>query len=237
MLTKFGRLSFYLFLLFMCFNDSASHSQDSSFTMTKAAQSLITPLLALEYLKEGNKRFTEGKTLKRDFLKQVKETSTGQFPYAAILSCMDSRTPSEIIFDQGLGDIFNIRIAGNIADDDIIGSMEYAGKVVGAKLILVMGHTDCGAIKGAIDDVKLGNLTGLLEKIKPAIDSVKPGGERNSSSKLFVEMVTKENVLLTIKKIRERSSILKEMEDKGELEIIGGIYNTSTGEVEFFETE
>lgn len=196
---------------------------------------LITPQQALEYLKEGNKRFLQGKTLSRDFLKQVKETSTAQFPYATILSCMDSRTPSEIIFDQGLGDIFNIRIAGNIADDDIIGSMEFGSKVVGSKLILVMGHTDCGAIKGAIDNVRLGKLSGLLEKIKPAINSVKTDGERNSGNKTFVEMVTKENVLMAIKLIRDRSAILKRMEDKGELDVIGGIYNTSTGEVEFFE--
>jgi carbonic anhydrase len=191
--------------------------------------------MALGYLKDGNKRFTEGKTLSRDFLKQVKETSSAQYPYATILSCMDSRTPSEIIFDLGLGDIFNIRIAGNIADDDIIGSMEYGSKVVGAKLILVMGHTDCGAVKGAIDEVQLGKLTGLLEKIKPAVEAVKADGERNSGNKIFVEMVSKENVLRTIKLIRERSSILKEMEDGGEIEIIGGMYNTATGVVEFFE--
>jgi carbonic anhydrase len=235
MLIKIGKLLLYLFLFFLCFNDSVLHSQDSSVTVTKHMQSLITPLLAIEYLKEGNKRFTEGKPLSRDFLKQVKETSTGQFPYATILSCMDSRTPSEIIFDQGLGDIFNIRIAGNIADDDIMGSMEYGSKVVGSKLILVMGHTDCGAIKGAVDDVKLGKLTGLLEKIKPAINAVETDGERNSANKVFVEMVTKENVLMTIKLIREKSRILKEMEDNGELKIIGGIYDTSTGAVEFFE--
>jgi carbonic anhydrase len=194
---------------------------------------LITSLRALEFLKEGNKRFLQGKTLSRDFLKQVKETSAAQFPYATILSCMDSRTPSEIIFDQGLGDIFNIRIAGNIADDDIIGSMEFGSKVVGSKLILVMGHTDCGAIKGAIDNVRLGKLSGLLEKIKPAINEVRADGERNSDNKTFVDMVTKENVLMSIKLIRDRSAILKEMEDKGELKTIGGIYNTSTGEVEF----
>jgi carbonic anhydrase len=235
MLLKYGRLGLYLFLLFYCFNDSYLQSQDSAVTMTKHLQSLITPLLAVEYLKEGNKRFTQGKTLSRDFLKQVKETSTGQFPYATILSCMDSRTPSEIIFDQGLGDIFNIRIAGNIADDDVIGSMEYGSKVVGTKLILVMGHTDCGAVKGAIDDVRLGNLTGLLEKIKPAVDAVKTDGVRNSGDKVFVEMVTKENVLMTMKYIRENSPVLKELEDKGELKITGALYNTSTGEVEFFE--
>ena len=235
MLLKYGRLGLYLFLLFYCFNDSYLQSQDSAVTMTKHLQSLITPLLAVEYLKEGNKRFTQGKTLSRDFLKQVKETSTGQFPYATILSCMDSRTPSEIIFDQGLGDIFNIRIAGNIADDDVIGSMEYGSKVVGTKLILVMGHTDCGAVKGAIDDVRLGNLTGLLEKIKPAVDAVKTDGVRNSGDKVFVEMVTKENVLMTMKYIRENSPVLKELEDKGELKITGAMYNTSTGEVEFFD--
>jgi len=193
------------------------------------------PLQALERLKEGNKRFAESKTLSRDFLKQVKETSEGQFPYATILSCMDSRTPSEIIFDQGLGDIFNIRIAGNITDDDVIGSMEFGSKVVGTKLILVMGHTDCGAIKGAIDDVKLGKLTGLLGKIKPAIDAVVTDRERNSSNKVFVKMVTNENVLNTIRNIRNASAILNEMEDKGELKITGAVYDTSTGEVEFFE--
>jgi len=235
MLIKFSKLFLYLFLLFFCFNDSVLHSQDSTAAITKEMQSIITPLLALNYLKEGNKRFTEGKTLSRDFLKQVKETSYSQYPYATILSCMDSRTPSEIIFDQGLGDIFNIRIAGNITDDDIIGSMEYGSVVVGTKIILVMGHTDCGAVKGAIDDVRLGKLTGLLEKIKPAVEAVKTDGERNSANKKFVEMVTKENVLNAIKLIREKSPKLKEMEDNGELEIMGGMYNTSTGEVDFFE--
>ena len=195
----------------------------------------ITPEQALEYLKEGNRRFVQGKTLSRDFLKQVRETSRGQFPYASILSCMDSRTPSEIIFDQGLGDIFNIRIAGNIADDDIIGSMEFGSKIVGVGLIVVMGHTDCGAIKGAIDNVKLGKLSGLLEKIKPAISAVKSGGERNSDNKIFVDMVTKRNVLMTIELIRDKSPILKEMEEKGELKITGAMYDTSTGEVVFFE--
>jgi len=232
---KYGRLLLFLFSLFLCFNGSNLYSQDSSVTMTKHLQSLITPLLAIEYLKEGNKRFTEGKPLSRDFLKQVKETSTGQFPYATILSCMDSRTPSEIIFDQGLGDVFNIRIAGNIADDDVIGSLEYGSNVVGTKLILVMGHTDCGAVKGAIDDVRLGKLTGLLEKIKPAVDAVKTDGERNSKNKKFVEMVTKENVLMTMKLIRDNSPSLKELEDKGELIITGAMYNTLTGEVEFFD--
>lgn len=235
MLIKFSKLFLYLFLLFFCFNDSVLHSQDSTSTITKEMQSIITPLLALNYLKEGNKRFTEGKTLSRDFLKQVKETSYSQYPYATILSCMDSRTPSEIIFDQGLGDIFNIRIAGNITGDDIIGSMEYGSVVVGTKIILVMGHTDCGAVKGAIDDVRLGKLTGLLEKIKPAVEAVKTDGERNSANKIFVEMVTKENVLNAIKLIRDKSPKLKEMEDNGELEIMGGMYNTSTGEVDFFE--
>jgi carbonic anhydrase len=195
----------------------------------------ITPNEALERLKEGNKRFLEGRTLSRDFLKQVKETAAGQSPYATILSCMDSRTPSEIIFDQGFGDIFNIRIAGNIADDDVIGSMEFGSNVVGAKLILVMGHTDCGAIKGAVDKVRLGKLTGLLEKIKPSIDAVRSDGERNSSDKVFVRMVTKENVLRTIKLIREKSDILSKLEMSGELKITGALYDTSTGEAEFLE--
>jgi carbonic anhydrase len=203
--------------------------------MKKDFQNGITPLQALEYLKQGNKRFTEGKPLGRDFLKQVKETSSGQFPYATILSCMDSRTPSEIIFDQGLGDIFNIRIAGNIANDDVIGSMEFGCKAVGSKLILVMGHTDCGAIKGAVDDIKIGMLTGLLDKIKPVFNSVKINTERDSRNKTFVDMVAKENVQMTLKLIRDKSPILKEMENNGELKITGAMYDTSTGEVEFFE--
>jgi len=235
MLVNYNRLFLCLFLFSFCLSNSVLYPQESPINMTKQIQSQITPSLAAEYLKEGNKRFTEGKTLSKDFLNQVKETSTGQFPFATILSCMDSRTPSEIIFDQGLGDIFNIRIAGNIADDDIIGSMEYACKVVGSKLIVVAGHTDCGAIKGAIDDVQLGNLTGLLKKIKPAINEVKTDGERNSDNKTFVDMVTKENVFMAIKLIRDRSTILKEMEDKEEIKIIGAMYNTSTGEVDFFE--
>lgn len=234
-LNKSGKLFVFLFLLSCSFNYSVLYSQDSAVTMTKEIQSLITPSQALENLKEGNKRFTEDKTLNRNLLKQMKETSSGQFPYATILNCMDSRTSSEIIFDQGIGDIFNIRIAGNVVDDDIIGSMEYGSLVVGTKLILVIGHTDCGAVKGAIDDVQLGKLTGLLEKIKPAVNEVKTDGERNSGNKKFVEMVTKENVLTAIKSIRDKSPKLKEMEDKGELKIIGGMYNTSTGEVEFFE--
>lgn len=235
MLIRFCKLFAFLFLLYFCFSDSVLHSQNSGNTITQEIQSLISPLLALGYLKDGNKRFTEGKSISRDFLKQVKETSSSQYPYATILSCMDSRTPSEIIFDQGLGDIFNIRIAGNIADDDIIGSMEYGSVVVGSKLIFVMGHTDCGAVKGAIDDVQLGRLTGLLEKIKPAVDTVNTEGERISGNKIFVEMVTKENVLRTINLIRDRSTILREMEESGEIKITGGIYNTSTGEVDFFE--
>ncbi len=203
--------------------------------MTKHLQKPVTPLEALNYLKQGNRRFTEGKPIKRDFLKQVKETSAGQYPYAAILSCMDSRTPSEIIFDQGLGDIFNIRIAGNIADDDVIGSIEFACKVIGSKLVLVLGHTDCGAIKGAIDDVRLGKLTGLLLKIKPAVDAVRIVGERSAGNKAFVEVVTRENVYRTMNLIREKSLILREMEDAGEIKMVGGMYNTSTGEAGFFE--
>lgn len=195
----------------------------------------ITPHEAFDLLKEGNKRFVQGKTLSRNFPKQVKETASAQFPYATILSCMDSRTPSEIIFDQGLGDIFNIRIAGNIVNDDIIGSLEFGSAVVGTKLILVLGHTDCGAIKEAINNVKLGKLTGLLEKIKPAIDSVKTSEERNSGNKEFVEMVSKNNVSIVMDSIRSASSLIKHLEDEGELILSRGIYNTSTGEAEFFK--
>jgi carbonic anhydrase len=194
-----------------------------------------TPQRALELLKEGNKRFILGKTLRRDFLKQVRETSSSQFPYAAILSCMDSRIPTEIIFDQGLGDIFNIRIAGNVADKNIIGSLEFCCKTIGSCLVLVMGHTDCGAIKGAVDDIKLGMLTGLLDIIKPAINSVEINAERSSGNKIFIDMAAEANVRMTIKLIRDKSPVLKEMENNGELKITGAMYDTSTGEVDFFE--
>jgi len=204
----------------------------------KAEQAALTPARALELLRVGNERFVSGKTQPRDMLQDQRTTAGGQYPHAVILSCIDSRAPAEVIFDSGLGDIFNARIAGNIADADLAGSMEFACKVAGAKLVLVMGHTSCGAIKGACDHVELGNLTGLLKKIEPAVDSVHGvPGERNSKNKEFVEAVSKANVELTVERIRELSPILRDMEKAGEIQIVGSIYDLDTGKVRFLSQE
>lgn len=207
------------------------HSQ----VMTKELLESMSPEAALTMLKEGNTRFHSNQMLDRNWENMVQTTAKGQYPFAVILSCMDSRTSSEIIFDQGIGDIFNNRIAGNIINDDILGSMEYACAVVGSKLVLIMGHSECGAVKGAIDNVELGNLTGLLHKIDPAVESTQYDGERNAKDHTFVELVTEENVRLAMEEVRQRSSILKEMEEKGQINIVGGLYNVSTGTVIFYE--
>lgn len=205
-------------------------------THTKATQGSLTPEQALEILKEGNERFVKNIKANRNLLEQVKETSTGQFPFAAILSCIDSRTSAELIFDQGLGDIFSIRIAGNVLNDDILGSMEYACKLSGSKLIVVLGHTKCGAISGACDHVELGYVTQLLEKIQPAIALEKETTEnRNSSNQDFVLNVSRNNVNLVVKAIRASSPILKELESHQQIKIIGGLYHLDTGKVDFFE--
>lgn len=205
---------------------------------TKESQSTMTPQMSIEILKEGNLRFQKNIKADRNLIKQVADTSTGQFPFATILSCIDSRVSPELIFDQGIGDIFSARIAGNFVNDDILGSMEFACKLAGTKLILVLGHTSCGAIKGACDDAKLGKLTGMLEKIKPAVRAVKTPEEnssRNSSNIDFVNNVAKENVLLTIDTILRESDVLREMHDSKELKIVGGMYDIQEGEVDFFE--
>tara|TARA_B100000768_G_C11239909_1_gene359005 strand:- start:17 stop:646 length:630 start_codon:yes stop_codon:yes gene_type:complete len=205
---------------------------------TKESQSTMTPQMSIEILKEGNLRFQKNIKADRNLIKQVADTSTGQFPFATILSCIDSRVSPELIFDQGIGDIFSARIAGNFVNDDILGSMEFACKLAGTKLILVLGHTACGAIKGACDDAKLGKLTGMLEKIKPAVRAVKTPEEnssRNSSNIDFVNNVAKENVLLTIDTILRESDVLREMHDSKELKIVGGMYDIQEGEVDFFE--
>lgn len=204
-------------------------------TQTKEMQAAITPSMALELLRDGNKRFVNNMKLNRNFLQQVNETSEGQHPFAVVLSCIDSRTSAELIFDQGLGDVFSVRIAGNIVNDDILGSMEFGCKVAGAKLIVVLGHTKCGAIKGACDHVKMGNLTGLLSKIRPALDAeVTILENRTSSNSNFVENVASLNVTQSVKLIPEKSSILKEMIKNEEIEIVGGLHDISTGEVVFF---
>jgi len=189
-------------------------------------------------LQEGNQRFVSGEWIDWDYRHEQKDTSAGQSPGAIILGCIDSRAPAEIIFNLRIGDIFNARVAGNVIDEDIAGSMEYACKVAGSKIILVMGHTNCGAVKGAIDRVELGTLTQLLAKIKPAVDAVKDvEGERTTKNSAFVSAVAKMNVMLTMENIRETSPVLKKMEDSNEIDIVGAMYDVETGKVEFFDSE
>jgi len=204
-------------------------------TLTKEMQAAITPTMALDLLKTGNKRFVDNIKINRNLLQQANETSDGQHPFAVVLSCIDSRTSAELIFDQGLGDIFSVRIAGNIINEDILGSMEFGCKVAGAKIIVVLGHTKCGAVKGACDHVEMGNLTALLNKIQPAVFDEKTETEnRNSSNDNFVEKVSMINVKRTVEAIMQRSPILKDMIEKGECGIVGGNHNITTGEVKFY---
>jgi carbonic anhydrase len=205
-------------------------------SQTKKTQAELTPEMALDILKEGNQRFVNNIKAHRNLLQQVNETSSGQFPFAAILSCIDSRTSAELIFDQGLGDILSIRIAGNILNEDILGSMELACKIAGSKLIVVLGHTKCGAIEGACNNIVLGNITALLNKIKPAIEQeTETKAGRDGKNEAFLLNVTKNNVLITVRKIKEQSSILKEMEEANQIKIVGGLHNIDTGQVIFFE--
>jgi carbonic anhydrase len=199
-------------------------------------QANITPAKALEMLKEGNKRFMSGEMMNRDLMGMVSETATGQYPYAVVLGCIDSRVPPELVFDQGIGDIFTPRIAGNFVNTDILGSMEFATKVAGSKLIVVLGHSSCGAVKGACDHVELGNLTTTLANISPAIYAVDEViGERNSSNSEFVEKVAHMNVKMTVDNILERSPIMKELVDSGELMVVGAMHDVKTGKVTFMD--
>jgi carbonic anhydrase len=202
--------------------------------MTKDKRDKLTPDQILEAMKQGNERFRTGKMFPHDYLAQKRATIPGQYPAAVILSCIDSRAPAEIILDAGIGDAFNARIAGNIANDDLLGSLEFACAVAGAKVVLVMGHTSCGAIKGAIDGAELGNLTGLLNKIKPAVDATHYEGERSSKNAAFVDAVADTNVHLTIAAIRQRSPVLAALEKDGKAKIVGSMYHLSGGRVEFF---
>ncbi len=205
------------------------------YTLTKEMQDAITPSIALDLLQKGNQRFVDNLKVNRNLLQQANETSDGQHPFAVILSCIDSRTSAELIFDQGLGDVFSVRIAGTIINEDILGSMEFGCKVAGAKIILVLGHTKCGAIKGACDHVEMGNLTALLRKIQPAVTAETTITEnRTSGNVTFVEKVTALNVQKTVDAVMERSPILKVMIDAGECGIVGGNHDISTGEVEFY---
>src|SRR5687768_6892644 len=205
-------------------------------TLTKELQEQITPKQALDILKEGNKRFIQNLKVNRNLLEQVNDTRDGQWPVAAILSCIDSRTSAELIFDQGLGDIFSIRIAGNIVNEDILGSMEFACKVAGSKFIVVLGHTKCGAIKGACDHVEMGNLTTLLSKIQPSVEAEKETSEnRTSSNSEFVENVANLNVHKAVKDILDNSPIISELVQEGKIGIIGAMYDVTSGKVEFYE--
>jgi carbonic anhydrase len=194
----------------------------------------LTPDQIIESMKQGNERFCTGKMAPHDYLAQKRATVAGQFPAAVILSCIDSRAPAEIILDAGIGDTFNARIAGNIANDDLLGSLEFACAVAGAKVVLVMGHTACGAIKGAIDGAQLGNLTGLLDKIKPAVKATDFEGERTSKNGEFVDAVARTNVQLTISAIRERSEVLAGLEKAAKIKIVGSTYRLAGGRVDFF---
>ena len=205
---------------------------------TKSTQALMTPVKALLSLKEGNERFQNRKREERNLIEQLKDTSEGQYPFATVLSCIDSRVSAELIFDQGIGDIFSVRIAGNFVNTDILGSMEFACKLAGTRLIVVLGHTSCGAVKGACDDAKLGNLTSMLAKIKPAVDSTTLPTEiniRNSSNISFVNNVAVKNVELNIQNILNSSEVISEMVNNGEVKIIGAMYDVSSGAVNFFE--
>ena len=198
-------------------------------TLTKEIQSKISPNDAVARLKSGNKRFLASQKTERHLLSQVTQTGAGQYPFAALLSCIDSRVPAELVFDQGIGDIFNVRVAGNIINEDILGSLEYSCKVAGSKLVLVLGHTRCGAVTAACKHVELGNITALLDKIQPAVSAIVKGDLTDE----IIEEVVVRNVEISIEQIREKSPILKEMEEHGDIQILGAIYDVNTGGVNF----
>ncbi|WP_374496027.1 carbonic anhydrase family protein [Zoogloea sp.] len=203
-------------------------------TLTKSVQAGITPDKALEILQAGNARFAANKPLRRNLKAQVQATALGQYPFASVVGCLDSRTGPELVFDQGIGDIFVARVAGNTVNEDILGSLEYASKVAGSRLVVVLGHTSCGAIKGACDDVKMGNLTALLGKLKPAVAAASTPGEHNSHNHAFVGEVTELNVKQVVQRIRDESPVLKALEDEGKIRIVGALYDTSNGKVKWF---
>lgn len=205
-------------------------------SMSKQERDSMTPDAVIHRFKEGNLRFRENRPARHDYLAQKRESAAGQYPVAVILGCIDSRAPAEIILDTGIGETFNARVAGNISNRDMLASMEFACAVEGAKLVLVMGHTRCGAIRGAIDNAKLGNLTALLDEIKPAIDKTEYPGERKGSNYDFVDAVARKNVELTLENIRKNSPVLKEMEDQKKIKIVGSMYHLDGGRVEFFES-
>jgi len=200
-------------------------------TQTKQSQTEITPKYALEILKQGNWRFEQNVKAQRDLKAQVKDTQEGQYPFAAILSCIDSRVPAELVFDQGIGDIFSVRVAGNIVNEDILGSLEYSCKVAGSKIIVVLGHSKCGAVTAACNNVKLGNITSLLQKIKVPKEII----DNNEIDQESIELVSMENVKASVERIKNESPILSEMENSQEIKIIGAMYDVSKGRITFYE--
>jgi carbonic anhydrase len=202
--------------------------------LTEAQRAKMTPEDIIAAMKSGNERFRKGKQKPRNYLREQQASAKGQYPAAVILSCIDSRAPAEVILDLGIGEVFNARVAGNIQNDDILGSMEFACKAAGAKVVLVMGHTSCGAIKGAIDNVQLGNLTGLLAKIRPAVDATTFTGERSAKNAAFVDAVARKNVALTMAQVTEKSPVLKELQTTHSVLVAGAMYNLETAAVEFF---
>jgi len=202
--------------------------------LTKAQRDDMTPERIIEVMRKGNERFQKGERKDRNYLREQRASAKGQYPAAVLLTCIDSRAPAEVIMDLGIGDVFNCRVAGNVENEDILGSMEFACKLAGAKVVLVMGHTACGAVKGAIDNAELGNLTGLLAKIKPAVQATSYGGERSAKNYAFVDAVARKNVEMTVAGIRRDSPVLAELEGNGTIKITGAMYNLETGAVEFF---
>ena len=209
-------------------------AQHEAIAQTRASQAAITPVKALEMLKAGNARFARGEMLERNYMAQIRATGDGQYPFAAVVGCIDSRVSNELIFDQGIGDIFSARVAGNFVNDGVLGSLEFACAAAGAKLVVILGHTECGAVKGACDDVVLGNLTRTLANIKPAVASVEGfAANRSSSNPAFVQAVADRNVVLTLARIRERSAILRDMTDSGAIGLVGATYDVHKGRVTF----
>ncbi|MEE4293278.1 MAG: carbonic anhydrase family protein [Xanthomonadales bacterium] len=235
-MNRFTRLIFTLFIAASIAIPASLLADDHAGVQTADSQSALTPGDALNLLKEGNERFLSGEMINRDLPAQVEATASGQFPHSVVLSCIDSRVPPELVFDQGLGDIFSPRVAGNFVDEELLGSMEFAAAVAGSKVIVVLGHTECGAVKGACDDVKLGNLTATLANIRPAVEAVSGiPGERNSKNKAFVDAVAHQNVKMTVDNILDRSLVLRELVDKGRLMVVGAMYDVATGKVTFMD--
>ena len=246
---KFSVIIFTLFIFASCSEGNQQSNQNAAQSeprqeavkgvvenvLTKEEQDALTPDMVIQSLKEGNKRFMRNDLTARDHSAQVRKSVKAQYPKAIVLSCVDSRVPVEDVFDRGIGDVFVARVAGNFVNEDILGSMEFACKVSGSKLILVMGHEHCGAVKAAVDDVKLGNITPMLSKIRPAVVSIDYDGDRSSKNPEFVVKASISNVRNTIKKIRSDSPILKEMEDNGEIKIVGAIYDMDDGSVDFLD--